>query len=401
MKSQTEIKTDIKIKILPALNGDCILIRLAEKVILIDGGYVNTYRDYLKPELLPTGQAGQTISHLIVSHIDGDHISGVFSFLRDNCPPYIKIENIWHNSYRHIQEIPSSDSTLNSIEGKKLEQFPRRSYLKEEGNKSGDISATQGSALAMLIQEGAYNWNKEFAGKAVSTDNKKSVELSPGVVIKLLSPDNNKLTELYKHWRKELYKAGYVAETGDAKYFDDAFEFIIAQQKEGKILREKDISSDGINIDRLAEEEYAEDTKTANGSSIAFVIEFAGKKLLMLADAHPSLIVKSLREHYSQFPLMFDLIKIAHHGSIGNTSKELLQLVDSPKFVISTNSKTFGHPDIETIARIISRKADFSRTLYFNYPVDVAKTLDDTTLKTKYNYEIFMGNGNTSINIDL
>ena len=40
------------IELLPALNGDCILVEYAPLYfILIDGGYVDTYHNYLLPRL--------------------------------------------------------------------------------------------------------------------------------------------------------------------------------------------------------------------------------------------------------------------------------------------------------------------------------------------------------------
>ena len=42
----------MRIIILPALNGDCILVEFkASHYILIDGGYVDTYENYLLPTL--------------------------------------------------------------------------------------------------------------------------------------------------------------------------------------------------------------------------------------------------------------------------------------------------------------------------------------------------------------
>lgn len=40
----------MRIIILPALNGDCILVEIQPShYILIDGGYVDTYENYLLP----------------------------------------------------------------------------------------------------------------------------------------------------------------------------------------------------------------------------------------------------------------------------------------------------------------------------------------------------------------
>ena|ERR1035438_8566496 len=59
----------ISVKILPALNGDCFLIKTPGTVILNDGGYVNNYSSYLKLELQTLQQEGESLSHIIVAYI--------------------------------------------------------------------------------------------------------------------------------------------------------------------------------------------------------------------------------------------------------------------------------------------------------------------------------------------
>lgn len=66
---------DIQIKMFPAKTGDCFFIEFikADFRVLIDGGFVDTYKHYLKPYLLEIGKSGRHINLLIISHIDQDH----------------------------------------------------------------------------------------------------------------------------------------------------------------------------------------------------------------------------------------------------------------------------------------------------------------------------------------
>ena len=51
----------MRIIVLPALNGDCILVEYQPShYILIDGGYVDTYLNYLLPALREAQQAWLT-----------------------------------------------------------------------------------------------------------------------------------------------------------------------------------------------------------------------------------------------------------------------------------------------------------------------------------------------------
>ena len=41
--------------------------------------------------------------------------------------------------------------------------------------------------------------------------------------------------------------------------------------------------------------------------------------------------------------LKVDAVKVAHHGSAGNVSDDLLAMIDSPRFLVSTNGSRFRH----------------------------------------------------------
>ena len=179
--------------------------------------------------------------------------------------------------------------------------------------------------------------------------------------------------------------------------------FYWLKRKRKKIFLKKDISGGELDIEKLSNLEVIEDTSVTNGSSISFVIEQDNRKLLFLADSHPSVILESLKRHYSEeeFPVEFDAIKLSHHGSITNTSKELLEIIDSNNYIISSDGSKFGHPDIETIARIINRKSTFTRNLHFNYPPSFIHELNNRGLKNKYLFEINVPKDKSPLEIEL
>lgn len=99
--------------------------------------------------------------------------------------------------------------------------------------------------------------------------------------------------------------------------------------------------------------------------------------------------MESLRESQSMgCSMMFDAIKISHHGSFHNTSPQLLQIVDAPKYFISSNGNKHDHPDIELLTAIVDRTADFSRTLYFNYSTPVSNEIRDYNTKTGASFSV-------------
>lgn len=61
-----------------------------------------------------------------------------------------------------------------------------------------------------------------------------------------------------------------------------------------------------------------------------------------------------------------DLLKVPHHGSQNNVTRELLETIDCNNFLISTDGSRFNHPDEVAIARIILSRTDTVH-LHFNY----------------------------------
>jgi glyoxylase-like metal-dependent hydrolase (beta-lactamase superfamily II) len=93
-----------RVKIFPASNGDCFLIRGSGANVLIDGGYNVTFEDHLRPELAQIGLERQRLDLLVATHIDQDHILGIIALLEANGPAVpravLEIDAVWFNSLR-------------------------------------------------------------------------------------------------------------------------------------------------------------------------------------------------------------------------------------------------------------------------------------------------------------
>ena len=68
----------------------------------------------------------------------------------------------------------------------------------------------------------------------------------------------------------------------------------------------------------------------------------------------------------------FRLIKLSHHGSNANigslsTNNGFLNLVESKEFLISSDGTSYGHPNLQTIAKIVSSKKGSNSKISFNY----------------------------------
>ncbi|WP_051620640.1 MBL fold metallo-hydrolase [Paenibacillus sp. UNC451MF] len=408
----------MKIEMFPASYGDSFLISCNGKTttnILIDMGFMSTYTNSIKNKLTEVKSKGESISLLVFTHIDEDHIAGGLKFLSENGkienPNIVEIENIWFNSYRHIQfwksdfEADESDVKNDSV----LESIIGKGRPREKGNRDvQSVGAMQGSTLASLMYFNEYMniWNRDFEYSAVTVeeildngvDNLRKITINDEVGITVLSPDENKLKQLETVWQEKLASAGYSKQIVSSKLMDDAFEIYTTNinSENPKLRKLYKVSSEKeeTEIKNSLTNPFEADTTEVNGSSIAFILDFDGKRVLFLGDSHPDIIIKNLKIIKSAWNcerLWFDAVKISHHGSKHNTSVELLELIDSDKFIFSTNGrgKGFSHPDIETVYRVIATPNSKKKSLIFNYrPLHIISKIDKEEFKEKYNFEI-------------
>ncbi len=152
-------------------------------------------------------------------------------------------------------------------------------------------------------------------------------------------------------------------------------------------------------IDDLVEfSDEVEDDSIVNGSSISFILEYQNKKLLFLADAHPDIILENLLKFGETH---FDLVKLSHHGSKKNTTKNLAAILNSNLFLISTNGEKYDHPDLEALAKVLYYQRNRHKKLVFNYQTRTSNILSNGTLRKHYNYEIQTSTGDTVTIINL
>lgn len=379
----------IDIKMFKAENGDSFLLKFDNgQNILIDMGTHITYKSEIKDELLKLNNVNHKIDLLVVSHIDNDHIGGVIEFIKDNKKhQIIKVDEVWHNSYRHLNFTKKKIVKINQ-KYKTILKNIKSQYTPQIMNEgTSNVTFEQGSSLSSLLYKYNYSWNKSFSNRAIFTDNIISKKIGDIKMI-LLSPNQRKLDRLSSQWLSDLEDELYGFELSDEDLFNDAFEFYMSNKFLQDILVNDCSSSIDINFKKLAEYK-GKDNSVTNGSSLAFIIEYKEKKLLFLGDAHEDIILEKLNLlKNDDYELKFDLLKVSHHGSKNNISKEILDLVNVDKFIFSTNGKYHNHPDLECLAKIILSNPNRHKELIFNYKTDNSDKLDKKELFKKYNYSI-------------
>jgi beta-lactamase superfamily II metal-dependent hydrolase len=317
------------IHMLDANHGDCLWIEYGDaerpRRILIDTGPASTYTGSLAKKLedVVVAQGRCEFELFVITHIDDDHIGGSLRFLDELNTETVPIKEVWFNGYFHLSN-----------------------------ERPSELGAMQGEKLTELIRRGRWPWNARFDRRAAMVPEQGPLLTHDvgGMKITLLSPTLERLQALKPEWEETVRAAGLVP--------GEAFE------AEETVLGGGFLGSD---VEAMSETRFKEDKTLPNGSSIAFLAEFEGTRVLFAADAHPSVLLQSLqRAPFNGRPQALDAFKLSHHGSAHNTSLELLEAFPAIHYLVSTSGARFKHPNDPAIARVVVSARDRAPVLHFN-----------------------------------
>lgn len=313
-----------RLKILRAGNGDSLLLTFigndgANKNILIDGGNSkSTYNTCLKSEILNLQNQNEYIDLLIITHTDQDHVKGIQYLLNDEEINKNIIKKIWFNSFDN-----------------------------SDAQDTGDISYIESFRIQTLIK--GFQISRE---SNILIDNKFDFF---GATITLLSPAKDDLDKLI------------IKNSVDISSRGNDYNFTIEELIE---------NNSKIFID--GEDDL--DSTIENRVSIAFLLEIKDVSILHLGDANPDIIensIKNILNERQSERLKVNVVKLSHHASHRSLSLELIELIESNYFIVSTNGKKADLPNKLTFSKILNRSQKNNQTDYFifNYE-DVINNLN-------------------------
>lgn len=290
---------------------------------------------------IPLNKEGKRfIDILVISHIDHDHIGAAALLLGDQ-ELGLSFGDVWFNA-------PSLRKLRGVAEGQRL----------EDHLGAGDASTP---------------WNRAFNGDLCVTGPNsqlyREVPAKRGLPrLTVLSPTPAMLSALFGKWDKEIDRM---------------------KQRAPEQLTRSPISRGPLDLHSWASKVTAMDQAPANGSSIAILLEHRGASVLLGADAFPTVLMQALKalalHRKTPKELKVDAFKLSHHGSRGNTTLDLLKVVQADHYVISTNGSIFGHPDDETIARVVTAGGR-TPTLWFNYANDDTRRWAQPEMQRAHGY---------------
>jgi hypothetical protein len=341
----------LSIEMLPARQGDALWVEygVPSRRLLVDGGPAETWK-HLKARIEAQPLEERHFELLLISHIDIDHIGGARPLLEQAGDLGVTFGDIWFNGYRHLPETP--------IES---------------------LGPVQGEVLTTLLVGERYPWNEAFHRRAIVVPNgddaPPSRELEGGLAVTVLSPGPAQLERLRPIWSAEVTKHGLNPKV----------------EPEPPTPLPKGVEALGAapDVAQLAATPFHPDTAAPNGTSVALLLELKdGPSAVVAADAFPSVLQQSvgrlLRER-GQRRLRLEAFKLPHHGSRANTNRGLLELIDCPLHLFSTDGTQTRHPDREAVARVLDT-ATQNVSLGFNYLSDQNEVWRDPGTVERYGY---------------
>ena len=324
---------ELVVEMLPARHGDALLIAWGEpgrhRCMLIDGGPATAY-EALRARMVEAAAEGP-LELLVLTHIDGDHIEGLILLINDATVP-LDIRNMWFNG--SAQLVP-------------------------------EMGPVQGEILSALVTGRDIGWNAAFGHRAVCVDDDGPLpvrELPGGLRLTVLGPDRATLRRLRDSWKQTCDDAGL--EFGSA---EDALDVL----RHRKYLNPASgyLGVAPVEVHDWAATVTPKDYKVPNRSSIVLLAEYGSARVLLAGDATPGVLVPALRRLLAERGLTrlpLSAFKLPHHGSAGNVTSGLLDLVPAERYLFSSDGSLFGHPDKYAVARVLEA-ADRPVDVVFNY----------------------------------
>jgi hypothetical protein len=322
------------LEVLRAKKGDCLLLHYGTEeepgLMLIDGGPGGVWNQYLKTRLTQLRARDEddrpTISLLMVSHIDDDHINGLIQ-LTDHLigqlgsqDLLVDVDRIWHNSFDDLFGDIGANFAA-EVHGEVTESSVERMASTSGMSDAGALvllSVGQGGALRDNAKALAWTVNSPFEGLVKGGGPDSRVTLPDGLTLVVIGPTEQQLEKFHEAWDVELEKGKNALET--AAYLDDS---------------------------------------VYNLASIVALVEVEGRKILLTGDARGDHIIAGADEAglLDGGKCKLDLLKVPHHGSSRNVEVDFFKKFPADNYVISGDG-SHGNPRVDTFRMLFDARED-------------------------------------------
>jgi len=366
-----------KLKIIQAKFGDCFIVEYGSakkpKYMLIDGGPGGVYSEYLRAELVKIQKNGGHLDLMVLSHIDGDHIVGLIDLLEelkqnaaDEEEGVIGVNEIWINTFS--QTISRGTNLTQALQNMFLNVNNIASVL--PSTELAIKSVLQGDTLkrnALLLN---IPINKICKNDIISVEGITEPLTLDNIKLTVIGPNKENLDKLRKEWLEWMRK------------------------HEAKVL-----TSDRELLKQI-------DRSVPNLSSIMFLMESEGKRVLFTGDGRGDFILEGLETVGlldSDRRIHVDVLKVPHHGSVRNSTEDFFDKITADTYIISADGR-HHNPDFETLAWIVTcaNKQERKVQLICTNETDSSKKLLKQYKQSEYGYRLeYLAKSETSMEFAL
>lgn len=305
--------------------------------ILIDGGSEkgNIYETSLRVRINDiVNVRKESIDLWIITHIDDDHIGGILRLLKD--ADLLEAVDLSRTTFWFNHSVWDYDSGLRKDNLKTVAQaITLREYIRQNSNLINHVTTASGTIDL-------------WGAKAI-----------------ILSPDEKHQQALLELWKSEETKI---------------------RQREVSDLKEGKKHDYDKKIEEFDISKESKDPSIENGSSIAFVLENNGERILFTADSHPWVIAASIVKIWGAEKLKLKYTQVPHHGSRRNISAELLALIKCDNYIISADAYNRSRlPNKETFVKILSSNSDRDIVFHLTKKNDLTSSIFEVDSDHKIN----------------
>jgi beta-lactamase superfamily II metal-dependent hydrolase len=317
----------MRIHAINAFEGDSLLLEARgndPKYALIDGGPRGTYEAHLRGYLNDRVGAGGSLEAVIVSHVDIDHIAGVMDLLADleragadgEDPPF-KVTDLWHNSF--AATIDDDQGSL-SAGIREMATMAGRAQTALASTSIALLGIREGALLRRLALKLGIGLNAAFEGKLVAPDELIDPRWNlADVSVQVVGPTDANLRALRAEWRQWIEDHLDAFAEGDLQAMANA------------------------------------DQSIPNLSSIILLASDADGSALLTGDARGDHILQGLVAANlldGEGKLHVHVLKLQHHGSDRNVTKDFFRTVTADLYLVSADGKN-GNPDFNTLKWLV------------------------------------------------
>jgi beta-lactamase superfamily II metal-dependent hydrolase len=287
----------MRIEALGAAHGDALVVSWSDAIGtpqrgLIDGGPAARYHELLRPALdslaAESGGGPLALDFVCVSHIDDDHIGG--------------IERLFTELRRLARDGRPTPVQVGRLWFNGWDQLGMSSAAAASVAADPVVTASvrQGADLRDAARLLHVDGNTPVGGPLLAGT---AFELN-GLRVTVVAPGQEQLDKLMKVWKRA---------EGDAAVITAAYR----------------------------------DRSIPNLSSIAVLVESAGRRALLTGDARGDHLLTGLTESglLTEGHLHVDVLKLPHHGSINNVDAGFFAAVSADHYIVSADGVTHGLPN--------------------------------------------------------